>query len=414
MKADLVVIGSGPAGSNCAFEAARRTNGKILVLEEHPTTGVPSHCSGLITRKGLERLGLQRYRQALQNRIRGANVYSPSLECLTITRKLGEISVFDRTALDQMLIERAIDSGVEVLYGHRARNLLISKGIVQGLIGRTTTRKQFTIHSPLVVSAEGRSPQLTLQRGLRKPSHEWMLPATQFELKNVQNLTSDFVELYHGNSWAPGFFAWLIPTSGDTARVGLASRRIKGISTRILLKRLISRHPIVRERVKGTKVIQERHGLVPSAGPVSTTVRQGFLAVGDAVGQAKPTTGGGFNVGGLCGRIAGLITAQSIKQKDYSSHFLARYDVLWKSLFWRELRLMTLFRRTIGNLTDKSLDGIIRAGSRDERLRLILNSSEDIDLHGRDMLFAAFSPKLIASGLGDLPNLAVSFLSGIF
>ena len=67
-------------------------------------------------------------------------------------------------------------------------------------------------------------------------------------------------------------------------------------------------------------------GFVPASGPINRTFTDGFLVVGDAAGQTKATTGGGFNIGGYCALIAGKVASDSIEKDDYSKNFLKRYQ----------------------------------------------------------------------------------------
>ncbi|HDM35932.1 MAG TPA: NAD(P)/FAD-dependent oxidoreductase, partial [Candidatus Syntrophoarchaeum butanivorans] len=48
------------------------------------------------------------------------------------------------------------------------------------------------------------------------------------------------------------------------------------------------------------------------------TVSDGFIAVGDAAGQVKPTTGGGIYPGAVCARIAGKVAAEASLDGDTS------------------------------------------------------------------------------------------------
>ncbi|MFH0960129.1 MAG: NAD(P)/FAD-dependent oxidoreductase, partial [Pseudomonadota bacterium] len=51
---DIVVVGGGPAGCSAARTAAQN-GAKVLVLEEHPVIGTPSHCSGMFADSGYTR-----------------------------------------------------------------------------------------------------------------------------------------------------------------------------------------------------------------------------------------------------------------------------------------------------------------------------------------------------------------------
>ncbi|HYM91618.1 MAG TPA: FAD-dependent oxidoreductase, partial [bacterium] len=45
MAYEVIVVGAGPAGAEAA-RAAARGGLRALLVEEHPTVGVPSHCTG--------------------------------------------------------------------------------------------------------------------------------------------------------------------------------------------------------------------------------------------------------------------------------------------------------------------------------------------------------------------------------
>ena len=63
---DIIVIGSGPAGTMSALEATKK-GADVLVLENDPVVGDPNHCSGLITLKGLSKLGVPYTNYIIEN-----------------------------------------------------------------------------------------------------------------------------------------------------------------------------------------------------------------------------------------------------------------------------------------------------------------------------------------------------------
>ena len=108
---DIVVIGAGPAGSMSALEAVRH-NCDVIILEEHPTVGDPNHCSGLISKQGIERLSVPYPTSIVDNEVNAVNFWSPSNYKLTIKRKRkGELLVFQRNNLDRVLYNYTIDKG---------------------------------------------------------------------------------------------------------------------------------------------------------------------------------------------------------------------------------------------------------------------------------------------------------------
>ena len=154
--------------------------------------------------------------------------------------------------------------------------------------------------------------------------------------------------------------------------------------------------------------------MVTATGPIKKSYSKGYIAVGDTAGQTKATTGGGVNIGGFCGRIAGSVAGLHVNnQREYS---LQMYEREWKRLYFKELKGMEYYRKIVGTLDDRTLDKLFRA---------IINSSfanslkdtKDIDLHTFDLLKAginSFRPSMLLTGLQTSPVIGYRFLQQLF
>ncbi len=83
---DVVTVGAGVAGCEAAQEAAKK-NVRVLLLEEHPQVGSPSHCSGVVSLTGLELLGLESHPSFSQKLIHGARFHPPHGEPIEVRKK---------------------------------------------------------------------------------------------------------------------------------------------------------------------------------------------------------------------------------------------------------------------------------------------------------------------------------------
>jgi len=83
-----------------------------------------------------------------------------------------------------------------------------------------------------------------------------------------------------------------------------------------------------------------------------------LMVVGDAAGQAKPTTGGGVYYGLLCADIAANTLKMALKADDLSAKSLSRYERGWKKKIGRELRVGYWSRKLYERLTDRQVDRI--------------------------------------------------------
>ncbi len=343
MSTDVVVVGAGPAGLIAAREAAKR-GARATVLEEHREIGVPCHCAGLLSVKGLKDIGIPPNADFVQNRLRGARFYSPSGLSFTVERKENVACVVDRTRFDKILAQQAIHAGAEIKLQSKVQQVnRHSKGV-------TVSGSWGSINANVVIDAEGVNSRIVEKMGLTPLKPECLLPALQFEIADV-DLDPAYAEIHIGTKVAPNFFAWVIPLNDNSAKVGLAC---KGANPREKLESFISSRfdKYIRLSVSSGRIIQ--------CGPIPRTFNDNFIVVGDAAGQAKPTTGGGVILGGICASFAGCTVAEAVKSGTYASAFLRKYEMLWKNRLGKEFRLMRLARNTMNHLSDKTIDKIFK------------------------------------------------------
>ena len=338
---DVVTIGAGVAGSEAALEASKK-GARVLLLEEHPQVGTPSHCSGVVSLKGLALLGLDANLSFSQKLIYGARFYPPHGEPVEVRKKDPVALILNRMKLDQFLAKQAVAAGAELRARTRASKF--DRSSDGDLLTLADGSK---IQSKMVVDASGAGSRLPEQASLQSPDWAQILPGLQYELLDLRE-RGDLVELFFGSHRAPGFFAWSIPTGKNSARVGLASK--KG-NVKTLLDGL------VKEQWPKSTIDATKSGSVLVAGPVSRCWSPGFIMVGDAAGQVKQTTGGGIVIGGYCGKLAGEAAASAAMHGgEEPDKFLKDYDAQWREKFGSDLRKMGLARRMFASLSDQTLD----------------------------------------------------------
>src|SRR5207247_11154412 len=70
-----------------SFPTPRSSDLKVVLLEEHPQVGVPSHCSGVVSLNGLTLLGIEPNSIFTQRIIQGAVFNPPKGEPVEIRTK---------------------------------------------------------------------------------------------------------------------------------------------------------------------------------------------------------------------------------------------------------------------------------------------------------------------------------------
>jgi len=370
-EADIVVVGAGPAGLIAAREAANR-GANVVVLEEHGEVGKPCHCAGLLSLKGLDRLGVPTNGAYVQNKVRGARFFSPSALTFSVEKSEPVACVVDRSAFDKYLAQKATEAGARIILNERV------KGLKRGKEGVYLQSENGEIRGKVVVDAEGTSSRILKAIGLKPINREEMVVGVQCDLEEV-NVDPNYVELHFGSRTAPKFFAWVIPLSVNKARVGLGC---KGGNPKECLDGFVKKRFEIDKSLRREDV---RSGLIITGGPVERSFSDRFLVVGDAAGQVKPTTGGGVILGGMCASTAGGVAAEAVGSGDCSSHFLVRYEDAWRGELSGDFRSMLLARRVADRLSDKALDKLFSAVIK-ENLQGLFSAEGDMDFQSSVIL----------------------------
>ncbi|MBD3406001.1 MAG: geranylgeranyl reductase family protein [Candidatus Lokiarchaeota archaeon] len=398
MKADVTVIGAGPAGILASIDAASRGH-KVLIFEEHPAIGKPDHCAGLLSTSGIQELGLKLPKDVIQNHVSGARIFSPSGKSILIERGKREAFVVDRIAFDRWLADKAHHTGVQIKTSSQVTKIVNNETEWIAHIKQKESKEK--ISSRRVVNAEGVRCYISRSIGFYSVPRKSKMPAYQFELKNV-DAHEDLVEMYYDNRVAPGFFCWLIPLGERRARVGLAARDY----SKIRLKSAISHHPILKKRLRNATVERGFGGIVLVGKPIKKTIGSNFVVVGDAAGIVKATTGGGVILGGKVARLAGKHIAQSLEADSGGQTHLEKFEKIWRKSLMNDLRLMYLVQKLIGSLSNKGLDSLI-GDAADLGLVSTVKKEGDMDRQGRVIAKLLGNPKTFLAGLKAIRYLRI-------
>ncbi len=363
---DTVVIGGGPAGSRVACLLAE--NGRqVLVLERKPRLGEKVCCTGIIGQECVDTFSIED--RVILRRVNSASLFSPAGNRLYLHREETQACILDRAAFDIVMAERAQRAGAEYRFESRVTGVTLEPGYAA--ITVSSHGKEYTMTSKSAVIAGGFAPGLLRRLGLGI-FRDYTIGAQA----DVETAGVDEVEVYFGDI-APGFFAWLVPTSPSTARAGLLSRTRPGRYLRKWLEHLESQGRIASADVR------INYGGIPLR-PLARTYGERILIVGDAAGQVKPTSGGGIYYGLLCADIAADTLHRALADNDLSANGLSRYEKAWRKKLGRELKTGYWARKLYERLSHRQIDRlfqIIKASGIDEALL----KAEDLsfDWHGR-------------------------------
>jgi len=367
-EVEIAIIGAGPSGLIAAREASLR-GVNVVVLEEHEKIGLPCHCAGLLSIKGLREINVPCEGTYRLSMVKGARFFSPSRLSFTVEWQEPIACVVNRRLFDAYLAEEASKGGSLIKL-----NSKVNRAKRDGDKWILTINSGNSLKAKMLIDAEGAVPRIPNMVGLKTHDGKRLLRGLQIDLSGVK-ADSEYVEVHLNNNLTPGFFAWVIPLNDETVRIGLACRE-PNIKVR-LLKFIKERFGAEGDKLK---VLKYYSGLIITCGPIKQTYNDGILVVGDSAGQVKPITGGGVIFGGICASIAGEIASKAIINNKIGKNFLKNYELKWRSKIGREIEAALLVRRILNRLSNKDLDKIFSTIIREEIYEDIIRSG-DIDFH---------------------------------
>ncbi|MCX5798928.1 MAG: NAD(P)/FAD-dependent oxidoreductase [Proteobacteria bacterium] len=362
---DVIVVGAGPAGLN----AARLLAGKgleVLIIEAKEEVGKGVICTGIIGRETFEKFDVSH--ESIIKSIQKVKLISPLGTSIFYNHPFPFAYIVDREEFDNYLLEFAMKNGAEIKLKHRVINVSVEKDWVE--IGCKHTEGELrTYRGKVLILATGIEYELNKKLGLGYPAR--FLKAAQ---KYSRCNSNEYVTLLLGNKIAKGGFGWIVPVGNDMARVGLMTEG----NPKIGFKHIIEKY-LQEEEYKDLQLKPIAQGIV------SKTFRERVLAVGEAAGQVKTTTGGGVYFGLLCSEIASTTILEAFKDGNFSKKKFSTYEKQWKSKIAREIRTGYIVRNFCGRLSDHQMERVFNIIQSDGFFDYIAKNA-DFDWHGKFLL----------------------------
>jgi digeranylgeranylglycerophospholipid reductase len=359
---DALVIGGGPGGAIAAGDLALAGH-SVCLVEKRPAIGAPVRCAEGIGKDVLAQF-IEPDDRWISAEIKGARLVAPDGTAMSIEREMAGSKVgfiLDRKIFDRELVWQAASRGAEVHVKTRATAPIFEDGCVKGAMLEACGEVK-EVRADIVIAADGVESKFSRWCGIDTavPLRE-LMSCAQYLLTDIE-IDPDMTVFYLGNRVAPEGYAWVFPKGERTANVGIgiSSRRSRdGNRARNYLDRFVDEH------FPDGKTIEYIVGGVPVCRPLSCTVADGLMIVGDAARVSDPITGGGIYNALHTGRLAAGVASESISAGDSSCGALMPYDRAWRSSkFGKNLERNYRIKEYFITLSDEKLNAIIHSMSR--------------------------------------------------
>lgn len=354
MRYDVVVVGSGPAGSVTARFAAE-SGAKVLVIERRREIGVPVLCGEGISRK-IDSWGMLDGDKWIARKMDGARIYAPNGTMVKLSaEQAGNETgyVIYRDVFDKELARKAMVAGAEYMMNTKAVGLIKDdNGGIKG-VKALHFNEEIEIEADIIVGADGVESRVGKWAGINTTLRPKDLEScAQYTLANV-DCQDAYVDFFLGKEKAPGGYIWVFPKDNDTANVGIGV--LANLSKPGMAKELLDKFIASDDRLKNGQPLRFLAGAVPVARPIET-VRDNIMLVGDAARQVDPITGGGLTHSLEVGKIAGEVIGKAVEEQNFCREFLMEYERRWKKAIGKKMERNYMVKEIMLSFDDKTLN----------------------------------------------------------
>lgn len=334
---DVVIAGAGPAGAQCARDLAAR-NYDVLVLETEAEDEFPRQSNkstggtfpSMMAAFGIPDDVVMQFTDQVV-------LESPNNHF--VQDQAGAVLEF--ADFKRFLVEDGQSRGATYRFDARVSKPVMENGEISGV--RFNGNK--SVSGDIIIDATGPAAPLASALGVSELERTNQAIGVEYEMEGLQLDADDHADLTDSmmlrldHNLAPGGYAWIFHTGGETAKVGVCyiqNERYQqygqsGMTIDDYLQRWIDTDPRLDE---GTRLAGKQHrgsAHIQEPGRIST---DRFMAIGDTVPSIDPLWGEGIHKCMRSGRAAAITADQCLTpdEPDTSEEAMRFYDELWHEM----------------------------------------------------------------------------------
>ena len=375
LRADVAIVGAGPAGSVAALLLAR-AGLDVALIDRAPFPRDKTCGDGLMpdALAALRALGLANRALAGARHLRSLVISSPNGTSIAVA---GQFAVVPREQFDACLCDAAVEAGARLVAPARVVAPIEEEGRVAGVIA-ATKRGGLAVRARMTVLATGAAAGPLMAFGMCEQSRPSASAARFYlTLPPGHSFDLDALCISYDRTICPGY-GWLFPGPQNSFNIGVGYFTGQPPSTRnlrVLLARFIENFAPARElmRLGGRRSVL--HGAPLRTGLAgSRLARAGLVVIGEAAGLTYPISGEGIGKAIESGMLAadtirdGLATGRDAEAiaDDFAAalqlKFLRRFQAYAGAQRWVEHpRLLDFLARraNAGTYVRRQIEGLV-------------------------------------------------------
>ncbi|MGH7885073.1 MAG: NAD(P)/FAD-dependent oxidoreductase [Thermodesulfobacteriota bacterium] len=373
---DVVVVGGGPSGLQTAGLLCEK-GFSVALFDKEPSIGDNVVCSGVISKEAFRRYDLPA--DSIVGRLKEAVLHSPSDNKIKYVHPDEDVVVVNRKLFDSQLGIKASQKGAAIFNGSKV--LLINSFDEFAEAKVRYSDRLITVRAKLIVIATGVSFNLQSSVGMGRPKSILKGIQTEISSPDIKELN-----LFWGNKFSKGFFGWGIPLLNGNLKVGVMTKEDPFECLKYTLKKLGKENFIYSDELE-----LKRRGI--SFGAIKKSYANRVIAVGEAAGLVKTTTGGGIYYGLISAEIASELILKAFTENRFNEKFLSKYQKMINSCFSKEIKFGEFFHKFYSTLSDYQINQLFDAAKEDRILDFISERGK-FDWHKDTVVRIFKSPNL--------------------
>jgi geranylgeranyl reductase family protein len=334
---DVVIIGAGLAGLQCAKLLARQ-GAKILLVDRKTDLSKGIHTTGIFVRKTFEDFEFPE--GTLGKPIRDVTLYSPKLKSINLESEKAEFRVGKMNLIYNEFLQDAVADGVRFARATSYKGAEILDG--ETVVKLEKRGESYEVKAKVLIGADGANSRVAKDLKLDE-NKEWIVGYE--EVFPSRNSDEQRLHCFLDAKLAPGYLAW-IADDGEEIHVGVGGYAAD-FNPREALKLFKEKVNFVQDdRVP----FETRGGRIPVGGVLRNIANENGILIGDAAGAVSPLTAGGLDPCMRLSAMAANIIIERLRSND-PKVLLKFSGELFRARFVSRLWM----RRTIATVSKQTL-----------------------------------------------------------